>query len=410
MEYSERYLLMVTTNNNNKYYRMIPSAGGDSFTVEYGRVGASCQRRTYPMHSWENKYNEKVRKGYVDQTHLHMVSKPVQSNSSEGDEFMPIKEETIRELINFLQNCSRQIVRRNYRVKSVDVTMQMVQEAQRIIDTLTRHVQVEMDISSFNDTLLKLFTVIPRKMSNVNSYLAAKTDDFAKILEHEQEILDMMAGQVSQNKMQEETKKKTASKKTAKTILDAMGLKIVPAKKTEIMRIKKLLGQDASRFYAAWKVINKRTQRNFDDFLKEEGDIETKLLWHGSRNENWISIMQSGLVLRPVAEITGKMFGEGIYFAPKAHKSLGYTSLEGSYWVGGKSNRAFMALFEVAYGTPYHTNTSHGIGRNFGYNDLQRRLKGAHCLHAHAGSALRNDEIIFYKENQVTIKYLVEIR
>ena len=73
MEYSERYLLMVTTNNNNKYYRMIPSAGGDSFTVEYGRVGASCQRRTYPMHSWENKYNEKVRKGYVDQTHLELM-------------------------------------------------------------------------------------------------------------------------------------------------------------------------------------------------------------------------------------------------------------------------------------------------------------------------------------------------
>ena len=70
----------------------------------------------------------------------------------------------------------------------------------------------------------------------------------------------------------------------------------------------------------------------------------------------------------------------------------------------------FRSLFEVAYGTHYHTDTSHGIGRNFGYNDLERRLKGAHCLHAHAGLALRNDEIIFYKENQVTIKYLVEIR
>ena len=38
---------------------------------------------------------------------------------------MPIKEETVRELIDFLQNCSRQTVRRNYRVKSVDVTMQI---------------------------------------------------------------------------------------------------------------------------------------------------------------------------------------------------------------------------------------------------------------------------------------------
>lgn len=410
MEYTERYLLMVTTNNNNKYYRMIPSAGGDSFTVEYGRVGASCQRRAYPMYSWETKYNEKIRKGYVDQTHLHTVSEVVKSQSAEEDEFLPIKDETIRELIEFLQNCSRQIVRKNYRVKSADVTMQMVQEAQRIIDTLTWHVQDGVDASTFNDTLLKLFTVIPRKMSNVNHYLATKPDEFAKILEHEQEILDVMAGQVNQNTTQEEPKKKATAKKKAKTILDVMGLKIVPVKKTEITTIKKLLGQDANRFYAAWKVVNKRTQRNFDDFLKEEGDIETKLLWHGSRNENWISIMQSGLVLRPVAQVTGKMFGQGIYFAPKAHKSLGYTSLEGSYWVGGRSSRAFMALFEVAYGTPCHVETTHGISNRFGYDDLQRRQKGAHCLHAHAGCVLRNDEIIFYKENQVTIKYLVEIR
>jgi len=144
--------------------------------------------------------------------------------------------------------------------------------------------------------------------------------------------------------------------------------------------------------------------------MKEEGDIETRLLWHGSKNENWISIMQSGLLLRPVSQICGKMFGEGIYFAPKAHKSLGYTALEGSYWAGGRSKRAFMALFEVAYGTPYHTDNAWGIDRHFGYKELQRRQKGAHCLHAHAGKSLRNDEIIFYKENQMTIKYLVEIR
>ena len=38
-EKSPVYLVMVTTNNNNKYYRMIPH--GDTFEVEYGRVGAS---------------------------------------------------------------------------------------------------------------------------------------------------------------------------------------------------------------------------------------------------------------------------------------------------------------------------------------------------------------------------------
>ena len=29
------------------------------------------------------------------------------------------------------------------------------------------------------------------------------------------------------------------------------------------------------------------------------------------------------------------MFGHGLYFAPRAKKSIGYTSLNGSYWSGG---------------------------------------------------------------------------
>lgn len=51
---------------------------------------------------------------------------------------------------------------------------------------------------------------------------------------------------------------------------------------------------------------------------------------------------------------------------------------------------------------------------NLNYEKLQSYQKGANCLHAHAGaslghSSLRNDEIVIYKEDQCTIKYLVEI-
>ena len=54
--------------NNNKYYRMIPK--GDRWIAEYGRVGAGCQTRSYGMYEWDKKYNEKLRKGYVDRTEL----------------------------------------------------------------------------------------------------------------------------------------------------------------------------------------------------------------------------------------------------------------------------------------------------------------------------------------------------
>ena len=68
MEYSPKHLIMVTSNNNNKYYNMIPH--GDSWTAEYGRVGASCQKRTYSIREWDKKYREKIAKGYKDVTDI----------------------------------------------------------------------------------------------------------------------------------------------------------------------------------------------------------------------------------------------------------------------------------------------------------------------------------------------------
>jgi len=43
------YLVKVESGaNNNKFYKMIPN--GDSFTVEYGRIGnAGFQTDTYPI-------------------------------------------------------------------------------------------------------------------------------------------------------------------------------------------------------------------------------------------------------------------------------------------------------------------------------------------------------------------------
>ena len=96
-EKSPVYLVMVTTNNNNKYYRMIPH--GDTFEAEYGRVGASCQHASYSMSQWNKKYNEKIKKGYVDQTHL--VQDLIQKEKPKGkDDYKEIEnnEETTTSL------------------------------------------------------------------------------------------------------------------------------------------------------------------------------------------------------------------------------------------------------------------------------------------------------------------------
>lgn len=398
----ETYLIMITAEqNNNKYYHMIPQ--GDSFRVEYGRVGAAPQVRTYPIYEWDKKYNEKIRKGYVDQTSIRLVDKV----EPDGPKYKPISDKEIAELVEELRRCARQMIQSQYEVASESVTQAMVDQAERVLNSLMRLTTV----SAFNDRLIELFGVIPRRMSKVQEYIAQNSDQFGEIIQRERDILDVMAGQVQANKVEDEAKKKGSSKDvTSKTILEVMGLSIVPATKADVTKIKKQMGDISDHFDCAYKVVNKKTQKAFNAYLKEHPVI-TKLLWHGSRNENWWSILNTGLALRPQAQITGKMFGNGIYFAPKARKSLGYTSLEGSYWAGGRSSHAFMALFEIGYGTPKNVYSA-GWREFDGYNydRLKKDNPEADCVHAHAGRSLRNDEIIIYREDQLTIRYLVKIK
>ena len=398
------YLVMVTANNNNKYYRMIPH--GDTFSVEYGRVGSSCQKASYSMSQWDKKYNEKVKKGYVDQTHL--VQDLIQKEEpTTKDGYKEIVNKAIAEIVERLQSMAKQKIQQNYKVSSQQVTQAMVDEAQKVIDKLMNSTKVK----EFNIILLELFGVIPRKMSNVKDYLASNETDFARILKDEQDLLDVMRGQVVQHTVDNSKSEATTEEEKGETILEAMGLEFEEVTDEDVAMIKSLLGDCRDKFYKAWRVKNIKTQKRFDDFIEKEKVSKTKLLWHGSRNENWWSIINTGLVLRPTnAVITGKMFGYGIYYAPKARKSLGYTSLSGSYWARGNSNSAFMALMDVAYGKPYDVHSFDSKYYNFNYERLQQTCPGANCLHAHAGAMLRNDEIIVYKEEQCTIKYLVELR
>ena len=401
-EITPRHLVMVTAGaNNNKYYDMTPH--GDSWTATYGRIGSGSQTRTYPMSQWNSKYNEKINKGYVDQTDL--VKDLISTEKPKQSEYKEIENKVIAEIVDRLQAMARKAISENYTISSNKVTQAMVDEAQTILTSL---LSID-DKSEFNNTLLKLFTVIPRKMGSVRSYIAQDNTQFAKIISREQDLLDIMKGQVVQKQVIEEVKDDKPL--YDKTILEQLGLEFEECTVEDVARIKVALGSCSDKYHKAWKVKNIRTQKRFDDFVKDNNIKDVRLLFHGSRNENWWSIINSGLVLRPTnAVITGKMFGYGIYYAPKAKKSLGYTSLSGSYWANGNSSSGFMALMDVAYGKPYDVHSFESRFHSFDYAALQKACPGANCLHAHEGSMLRNDEIIVYKEEQCTIKYLVELK
>ena len=397
------YLIMVTTANNNKYYNLFPE--GDQFRVEYGRVDATKTTAYYPMSKWNSQISSKLKKGYQDITDLKKDLVEEISSANPESPYRDIENATIKAIVEKLQSLARETIQKNYTVKASAVTHDMVDAAQKIIDTLANSCSA---VEEFNDNLLKLFTVIPRKMGNVRDYLANDTEDFAKIISKEQDLLDVMRGQIyvkPENEPVEHVEKKQ------QTILEELGLEMEETTADDVALIKKLMNESAGKFRKAWRVKNIKTQERFDKFVAENDIKDTRLLFHGSRSENFWSIIKTGLVLRPTnAVITGKMFGYGCYYAPKCQKSIGYTSLSGSYWAHGGNNTAYMALFDVAYGTPYDVYNFDSKYYNLDYDKLQQFQPGANCLHAHADKGmLRNDEIVVYKEDQMTIKYLIEI-
>ncbi len=406
------YLIKVEPGaNNNKWYRMTEKGDG-TFLAEYGRVGGHTATEIYPMSKWDSKYKEKIssRKGYVDKTHLFTEEIVKDQGKSTITE---ITNKVVAQLVKELQSYAKVSVQKNYIVSSEKVTQKMVDEAQVFVNEITNMLTIGQDIEPLNKVLIELFQVIPRKMAHVKDYLfqgdsidnATALASAQQLISQEQATLDVMAGQVS---MHDKTDVQTAQP-SALTILDAMGLIIIEAPKTDIPLIKDLMGPNANQFKRAYQVTNKRTQERFDKALKKFDNKKVELFWHGSRNENWWSIMDKGWMLRPTnAVLNGSMFSKGIYWANKFQKSLGYTSHKGSYWANGNADKAFLSLAQVHVGSQLHIYKHEPYCYNINTQFL--KSKGNYdSVYAHGGADLRNDEFIIYTEPQCTIKYLVEV-
>lgn len=412
MEKTPVYLICVTPDNHNKVYSMTPS-GNDNFIAEWGRVGGHMSSKVYPMSKWDSQINSKLKKGYVSQTHLmtEVIENAKEEVVDSGkDKFSVIENKSIRDIIKRLYDFANKVVQSAYKVKSSVVTQAMIDEAQALIDNLAIDYQ-KMDYNEFNKKLLEIFVVIPRKMGNVGDYLIYKNDmdSFKAIIEREQSTLDAMAGQVYKPVKIE---KKVETENVESSILDEMGITMEDVDDKEIIKIKKMLGKDSDRFIKAWRVNNQETDEKFKKFCTDYKIDNTKLMWHGSRSENFFNILKTGLKIRPAnAVYTGSMFSDGLYFSTLAHKSIGYTSTSGSYWAHGNARSGFMAIFEVAYGNPYTVYEHTSECYHFNFDVLQKKNPPCHCVYASPEKGmLRNPEIIFYRPDQVTVRYLVEIK
>jgi poly [ADP-ribose] polymerase len=334
-----------------------------------------------------------------------------------------IKDDIVRKLIDDLMSFANKSIQRNYKVTQEAVSEQQVNAAQEIITNISGLIQIGVDIKHINDMLLKLYTIIPRRMDNVKDHLFRDVSNDVtltnaqRLLDNEQSALDTMAGQVELIKQQRDAAKKAAEAEAKGieevveevTILDQMGLTVEVENDSETLElIKKLMGPNVNQIKKVFKVRNNKTQVKFDKNLEKAEVKKKRLYWHGSRNENWFNIMQSGLLIRPSGAVhTGSMFGDGIYFADKAQKSIGYSSLRGSYWAHGGDNKAYLALYDVHLGKQkeilHHDSSCYKLSQKV------MDTEGYNSVFAKGGADLRNNEFIIYRAEQCTISHLIEI-
>ena len=349
--HTDRYLVMVTMNNNNKWYSMHDNGDG-TFTAGWGRVGQNGARCTYPISQWDAKYSEKIHKGYTDQ------SDTVLGNEDEGkdlsderaEEKAPSAKSVTRteanSLISRLASFAKGFIRRHYitRSSSIKVNSRMINKVDELLKQMYASVQTGVSVSDFNTMLSEVFMAIPRIMGDTRHFYASAPGDYGRILKREAEYIDSLRAMARTNDSQNSGIISTSDDNAladAETTIEKFGLKISPVTASQEADIRRHMGQNAPRYVRAWRIENKTTKKAFDAYRKKLGDnANVKQLWHGSKNENFHSILCSGLLLNPNASITGKMFGYGIYFAPSFAKSMGYTSIEGSYWAGGHSDTA----------------------------------------------------------------------
>lgn len=171
-----------------------------------------------------------------------------------------------------------------------------------------------------------------------------------------------------------------------------------------------------------FKVARDGEDTRYRPFMKRGNK---KLLWHGSRLTNFVSILSEGLKIAPSGIPTaGDMFGKGIYFADMLHKSAQYCYAEET------NNTGLALLCQVALGNSQECyerddriklregfHSVKGVGETQPNPDQKHTREdgveipfGEQKKQENITSSLHRNEYVIYDAAQAKIEYLVKLK
>jgi len=413
----EMYVCTNAESNNNKFWEVYLHSNGIVETKN-GRVGSSGVLNNLGVggiHLYDQKVREKLKKGYrlvpildgvttsnVDKSTLEMTAKKQIANQC------PVLSKLVEKLV--LANC-HELMQASGGQISIDkatgqvrtavgfVTTSNIKEARILLDRIEKFIDAPY---LFNDSTLshlinEYLMLVPQKVGSQRGWHLDFIKD-EKDLIKQNNLLDKIESSI--NTVLSSTNNENDD------LPKVFDVKVKLINETNVIEyLKKIYFSSINKCHTSSKLKPSQFYEiDIPDMKKEWiGDGEkvgnTKLLWHGSRTHNVLSILKRGLIIPKSSDsikITGRMFGDGLYFSDQATKALNYSH---GYWDGRSTdNNCFMFLADVAMGKSY---TPRGRG--------EKMPKQYDSVFAQANkSGVHNNEMIVYRTSQANIRYMIE--
>lgn len=431
MAIQEKAMLIFTDakNNNNKFYELILHEDG-TLNLRWGRVGAEGQSKTTSGGKWEfdRTISAKLAKGYVRSNTVSVTPSKVETNKIHlaetakrdilGDRASDANSSILVKLIERLSEMNRhQIMAASGGNIQVDesglittslglVTIDSVLEARNLLNNIEKFVAKnkysdDKYINLLNEYLKLIPQKVPTRRGWYENFFTEHTN-----LTSQNSFLDQLESSIGLYKTKEEDLKKQLLAGASGIPQEVFKTKLVMLDDDKMWaKIEKFYKDNLNRSHVSshlklkniYVVQNEDWDSRYKPVAKEIGN--EMLLWHGTRAFNILSIFKVGLIIPRSGgsfHITGRMFGDGLYFSDQSSKSLNYSY---GYWDGGaRDNNCFMFLADVAMGKSHTPSGPTGVVP-----------KGYHSTFAKAQkSGVMNNEMIVYDVNQANLRYLCE--
>ena len=171
------------TGNSNKVYIMEELNDG-RIKCEYGRVGKDLVTVYKQSREWSKIYKQKTSntKGYTDVTDMIVESVATDtSTSTKKKDIADIKEAIVKTVFDDLMAFANKSIQKNYKVTQDAVTQAQIDAAQEVLNKAVKSLKKGMDVKILNDSLIELYTIIPRKMKDVRDFFYTTLASYADV-------------------------------------------------------------------------------------------------------------------------------------------------------------------------------------------------------------------------------------